>query len=159
MEACSTSCQDPNTSSSTAPFGPNYILYQEIYMNSEVAEQLAHTADMPLSRNILDSICMNLGFDPQSYNFPEEPDKAITYVLNKIARRSKKAFEKNDSLECLPCFIIDAAELLAIHKPDQLDILLRLGQYYARAKKLRIILVDSDGITMAKINENLTSNS
>ena len=42
-----------------------------------------------------------------------------------------------------------------MHKPDLLDVVLRMGQYYARAKKLRIILVDSDGITLSKINGNL----
>ena len=37
MEACS------------KPQSPNYILYKEIYMNSRVAEQLAHVAGIPLT--------------------------------------------------------------------------------------------------------------
>ena len=145
MEACST------------PPGPNYVLYKEIYMNSEAAEQLAelaHAANIPLSRNIFDSIFNSLGIDSQAYYFPNDSVKAITYVLNKIARRSKEEFEKKD-LQKLPCFVIDASELLAVHEPDILNAILRLAQYYVRAKKLRIVLVDSDGITLSKINESL----
>ena len=121
---------------SNAP-GPNYVLYKEIYMNSEAAEQLAHAVDMPLSRNIFDSIFNSLGLDSQSYYFPEDSVKAIAYVLNKVARRSKQAFEKED-LKTLPCFVIDATELLAMDEPAILNALLRLAQYYVRAKKIRI---------------------
>ena len=128
MEACSTSFGRPNYS--------NYILYKEIYMNSQVAEQLAHVAGIPLTRNIFDSIFNSFGLDCQAYYFPEDSDKAITYVLNKVAKRSKEALAKK-SLKHLPCFVIDAAELLAMHKPDLLDTVVRLGKYYARAKKLR----------------------
>ena len=142
MEACS------------IPPGPNYVLYKEIYMNSEAARQLAHAADMPLSRNIFDSIFNSLGLDSLTYYFPDDSVKAITYVLNKTARRSKEAFEK-EGIKKLPCFVIDASELLAVHEPDILNTILRLAQYYVRAKKLRIVLVDSDGITLSKINESL----
>ena len=147
MEACSKSP------------GPGYVLYKEIYMNSEAAEQLAHVANIPLSRNIFDSIFNSLGLDSaqsysQSYYFPNDSVKAITYVLNKVAKKSKEAFEK-EHLQKLPCFVIDASELLAVHEPDILNVILRLAQYYVRARKLRIVLVDSDGITLSKINESL----
>ena len=107
-----------------------------------------------LTRNIFDSIFNSFGLDCQAYYFPEDSENALTYVLNKVAKRSREAITKK-SLKELPCFVIDAAELLAMHKPDLLDVVLRMGQYYARAKKLRIILVDSDGITLSKINGNL----
>ena len=137
---------------SVAP-GPNYILYQEIYQISEAGKQLAHTADIPLSRSTYDYIHRFLGFDSLFY-FPSDPIEAVTYVLNKVAKRSMEAFEK-EGLKKLPCFVIDASELLAVHEPDILNTILRLAQYYVRAKKLRIVLVDSDGITLSKINESL----
>ena len=142
MEACS------------KPPGPGYVLYMETYMNSQVAEQLAYAANISLSRNIFDSIFNSLGLDSQTYYFPDDSVKAITYVLNKVARRSKEVFEKED-LQKLPCFVIDASELLAVHEPDILNTILQLAQYHVRTKKLRIVLVDSDGITLSKINESL----
>ena len=42
-----------------------------------------------------------------------------------------------------------------MHQPDILNTLLSLAKYYARSKKLRIVLVDSDGITLSKINRYL----
>ena len=137
---------------SVAP-GPNYILYQEIYQTSEAGKQLAHAADIALSRSTYDYIYRFLGFDSLFY-FPSDPVEAMTHVLNKVAKRSMEAFEK-EGLKKLPCFVIDASELLAVHKPDILNTILRLAQYYVRAKKLRIVLVDSDGITLSKINESL----
>ena len=139
---------------SVAP-GPNYILYQEIYQTSETAgKQLADAANIPLSRHTFDYIYRFLGFDSLFY-FPSDPVEAVTYVLNKVARRSMEAFEKELDLNKLPCFVIDASELLAVDEPGILNTLLRLAQYYVRTKKLRIVLVDSDGITLSKINETL----
>ena len=136
--------------------GPRYILSQEIYQTSEAARQLAHAAAIPLSRNIFDSIFNSLGLDSQFYNYPDDPIQAITYVMNKVARRSKEQMTKqNGQLKYLPCFVIDAAELLAIRNPDIFDTLLLLAQYYIQAKKLRIVLVDSDGIALSKINKSL----
>ena len=137
---------------SVAP-GPNYILYQEIYQTSEAGKQLAHAANIPLSRNTFDYIYRFLGFDSLFY-FPSDPVEAMTYVLNKVASRSVEAIEK-ENLKKLPCFVIDATELLAVDEPAILNALLQLAQYYVRAKKLRIVLVDSDGITLSKINEIL----
>ena len=137
---------------SVAP-GPNYILYQEIYQTSEAGKQLARAADIPLSRSTFDYIYRFLGFDSLFY-FPGDPVEAMTYVLDKVAKRSMEAFEKED-IKKLPCFVIDASELLAVHEPNILNAMLRLAQYYVRAKKLRIVLVDSDGITLSKINESL----
>lgn len=145
MEACS-----------TTP-GPSYILYQEVYQISQAAEQLAHAAGFPRDRNIVDRIYQRL-FQVDSldvfYYFPKDTVQAITYVLNKIARKSKEAIKEHD-LNRLPCFVIDATELLALHEPETLNTLLRLANYYARAKKMRIVLVDSDGITLSKINQSL----
>ena len=140
------------------PPGPHYILYQEIYQTSEAAQQLAHAAAIPLSRNIFDSIFVSLGLDSQFYYIPKDPFQAMAYVLNKVARRSMeetKTHRHGGQLKYLPCFVIDAAELLAVDKPDIFDNLLRLAQYHIRAKKLRIVLVDSDGITLSKINKSL----
>ena len=134
---------------SVAP-GPNYILYQEMYQTLEAGKQLAHAADIPLTYDYY--IYRFLGFD-SLFNFPSDTVEAITYVLNKVAGKSREAFEKED-LKKLPCFVIDATEILAAHEPDILNTLLRLAQYYVHTKKLRIVLVDSDGITLSKINEN-----
>ena len=133
--------------------GPIYILYQEIYQTSKtVGKQLAHAANIPLSRNTFDYIYRFLGFDSLFY-FPSDPVEAMTYVLNKVAKRSMEAFEKED-LKRLPCIVIDASELL-VDEPAIFNTLLRLAQYYVRTKQLRIVLVDSDGITLSKINESL----
>ena len=119
---------------SVAP-GPNYILYQEIYLTSESGKQLARAADIPLCRitygyiyRILAGI---LGLDPVNV-------EAMTFLLDK----AMETFEK-EGLKKLPCFVIDASELLAVHEPYILNTILRLAQYYVRAKKLRIVLVDT----------------
>ena len=138
------------------PPGPKYILYQEIYQTSDFARQLAHAAAIPLSRNIFDSVFSSLGLDSQFYYFPKDPIQAINYVMNKVARRSKEEFKKqNIQLNYLPCFVIDAAELLAVYDPRIFDPLLLLAQHYIRLKKLRIVLVDSDGIALSKVNKIL----
>ena len=134
--------------------GPNYTLYQEIYQASETAgKQLAHAANIPLSRSTFDYIYRFFGFDSLFY-FPSDPVEAITYVLNKVASRSMEVTKRED-LKRLPCFVIDATELLAVDEPAILNTLLRLAQYYVYTKKLRIVLVDSDGITLSKVNETL----
>ena len=51
--------------------------------------------------------------------------------------------------------MIDAAELLAVCNPHIFDSLLLLAQHYIRLKKLRIVLVDSDGIALSKVNKTL----
>ena len=137
---------------SVAP-GPNYILYQEIYQTSETAKQLAHAANIPLSRTTFDYMYRFLGFESLFY-FPSNPVEAVTYVMNKVANRAMEIIEKDD-LKQLPCFVIDATELLAEYEPDILNTLLRLAQYYVRTKKLRIVLVDSDGITLCKMKKTL----
>ena len=69
MEACS------------KPPGPGYVLYKEIYMNSEAAEQLAHVANIPLSRNIFDSIFNSLGPDSIRLNPTRNPTIFPTTLL------------------------------------------------------------------------------
>ena len=76
--------------------------------------------------------------------------------MNKIARRSKEEIKKQrGQLKYIPCFVIDAAELLAVRNPDIFDTLLLLAKHYINAKKLRVVLVDSDGIALSKINKSL----
>ena len=134
--------------------GPNYTLYQEIFQASETAgKQLAYAANIPLSRSTFDYIYRFLGFDSLFY-FPSDPVEAMTYVLNKVASRSMEAIKRED-LKRLPCFVIDATELLAVDEPAILNTLLRLTRHYVYTKKLRIVLVDSDGITLSKVNETL----
>lgn len=138
---------------SNTDHGPGYILYQEVYSTSEAAKQLAQAADIPLSRTSFDNVYRYLGFESLFY-FPSDHVEAMTYVLNKVARRSLEVIEK-DNLTRLPCFVIDGAELLAVHEPDVLCTLLRLAQYHVCAKALRVVLVDSNGITLSKINQSL----
>ena len=173
--------------------GPKHILYQEVYQTSEFARQLANAANIPLSRNIFDSIFNGLGLDSQFYKYPDDPIQAITYVMNKVAKRSKEEMEwlesqfyiylddpfhynypddrilityvmnkvakeemeQNGQLKHLPCFVIDAAEILAIYDTDMFDALLLLAKHYIDFKKLRIVLVDSNGIALSKINRSL----
>ena len=144
MEACSN------------PPGPKYILYQEIFQTSEVVQQLAHAAAIPLSCNIFDHVFNSFGLDSQLYKYPDNPMQAISYVMNKIAKRSLEEIQKQpDQLKYLPCFVIDAAELLPVYNPDLFDILLRLAHHYIYTKKLRVVLVDSNGIVLSKINKTL----
>ena len=138
------------------PPGPKYILYQEVYQTSEFARQLAHAAAIPLSRNIFDNIFNGLGLDSQFYKYPDDPIQAITYVMSKVARRSKEEIKKqHGQLKYLPCFVIDAAEILAVYDPGIFDALLLLAKHYIHVKRLRIVLVDSNGIALSKINKSL----
>lgn len=98
--------------------------------------RLAKAAGIPISPNIVDSVFRYLGFeDCPFYYFPNDPVHALTFVLNKVARRSKEAIIQ-DHLKQLPCFVIAASELLALYQPDLLDYLLRLAKYHVRSKKL-----------------------
>ena len=92
---------------------------QEIYPTLEAGKQLAHAANIPLTYDYY--IYRFLGFD-SLFNFPSDTVEAMTYVL-KVAGKSREVFEKED-LKKLPCFVIDATELLTVHEPDTLNKLL-----------------------------------
>ena len=89
-----------------------------------------------------------------TFYFPQDPVKAMTYVLDYVAWRAEE-LAKEDNRQVLPCFVIDGVENLAIHQPAVFDALIRMAKYYARTKKLRIVLVYSEGDVMSLVENTL----
>jgi len=133
---------------------PEWILYHEITHPYTAAKQLAITAGIPIKPNIAQRIQEYFLPNFRTFYFPQDPVKAMTYVLDHVALRAEE-LAKDRGLQRLPCFVIDGVEVLAKHQPDVFNALVRLAKYYARTKKLRIVLVYSDGDVLSLVEKTL----
>ena len=133
---------------------PEWILYHEITHPFTAAKQLAMTAGIPIKPSIAQRIEEYFLPKFRTFYFPQDPVKAMTYVLDYVAWRAEE-LAKDRGLQKLPCFVIDGVEALAKYQPDVFNALVRLAKYYARTKKLRIVLVYSDGDVLSSIEETL----
>ena len=132
---------------------PEWILYHEITQPMAAAKQLAVKLGIPVTPGIFHRIEAYLFPSFNSFYFPEDPVKAMEYVLQYVASRAKEVAKKVDD-KVMPCLVIDGVENLAKYQPDVLQVLMRLAKYYAYRKKLRIILVYSDGNVMSLVEES-----
>ncbi|XP_065883378.1 uncharacterized protein [Dysidea avara] len=131
----------------------NGIVYKKINQPLNTPAGLASAAGIPVVPSIFDRIERLFGLQ-SSFYFPHDPVKATSYVLRHVAMKADQ-LQKEDNMKMLPCFVIDGAELVAKYQPEVFDTILRYAEYYATTKRLRIVLVFSDGDVLSSIEQVL----
>ena len=136
---------------------PDYILYHEIISPYSAPEELAKVAGMPVRPSFGDRFFCRFTSSEIYLGLPEDRTKALVFVLNKVAERSKKFIFKKTT-KYLPCFVIDGSDLLAKEDERSFIKLVDLAKRLANENRLRIIFVSSEGHVLSLL-ESTSSNS
>ena len=91
---------------------PVGTIYHEIYDPLSAAEELAKAAGLIISPEYFLDLVLSYGSDyyRQYHTLPEDPAKAISYVLDKVSEQAQTFKSKHGYV---PTFIIDGVDLVA----------------------------------------------